>query len=128
MDNDIEIFKGKKFSDLCKDIVENSEHKRNQLDILVSDLRGLLKGINDAITIVPLIREYLDVGVRNDEQLVKLAAIVQRLMKAEMAPTENGPGGFALSDAERKQLLTEAEDIVKSSKKPVEVKEVKVES
>jgi hypothetical protein len=117
MDNDIEIFKGKKFSDLCKDIVENSEHKRNQLDILVSDLRAMLKGINDAITIVPLIREYLDVGVRNDEQLVKLAAIIQRLMKAESTTlTDPGNPMSVLSDTEKKQLMQEAEKIVKDIK------------
>jgi hypothetical protein len=80
MDNDIEIYKNKKFSDLCKDIVSNSESNRDQIDILISDLRSLVKTANDALLIVPLIRDYFDVRVKNDEQLVKLAAVVQRIM------------------------------------------------
>ena len=69
MDNDIEIYKNKKFSDLCKDIVSNSESNRDQIDILISDLRSLVKTANDALLIVPLIRDYFDVRVKNDEQL-----------------------------------------------------------
>ena len=56
MDNDIEIYKNKKFSDLCKDIVKNSENNRDQLDILISDLRSMIKTANDALMIVPLIK------------------------------------------------------------------------
>jgi hypothetical protein len=117
MDNDFEIFKGKNFSDLCKDIVKNSEEKKNQIDILITDLREMIKTINDATMIVPLLKEYFDVGVRNDEQLIKLAAIIQRLM-AGKAAGEDG-GSFIMTEEEKKQLMSSVEEVVKSTKEPV---------
>jgi len=119
MDLDFELYKGKKYSSVLKDIVINSDDKRNQIDILISDLRSMIKTANDAIVIVPLIKDYLDVGVRNDEQLVKLAAIVQRLISSNAQPGEN-QSGFALSDEERKQLMEEAEKITKELNTPIE--------
>lgn len=119
MDLDFELYKGKKYSAVLKDIVINSDDKRNQIDILISDLRGMIKTANDAIVIVPLIKDYLDVGVRNDEQLIKLAAIVQRLISSNAQPGEN-QSGFALSDEERKQLMEEAEKITKELNVPIE--------
>jgi len=120
MDLDFELFKGKKYSSVLKEIVINSEDKRNQIDILISDLRGMIKTANDAMVIVPMIKDYLDVGVRNDEQLIKLAAIVQRIMSNNASPDENG-GGFALSDDERKQLMEEAEKITKELNTPIQI-------
>lgn len=119
MDIDFELYKGKKYSSVLKDIVINSDDKRNQIDILISDLRSMIKTANDAIVIVPLIKDYLDVGVRNDEQLVKLAAIVQRLISSS-TQTGEGESGFALSDDERKQLMEEAEKITKDLNTPIE--------
>jgi hypothetical protein len=117
MDNDIEIFKGKNFSDLCKDIVKNSEEKKNQIDILITDLRDMIKTVNDATMIVPLLKEYFDVGVRNDEQLIKLAAIIQRLMSGKGGADGEG-GSMLLTDDERKQLMASIEETAKQLPKP----------
>lgn len=116
MDNDIEIYKGKSFSDLCKDIVKNSEEKKNQIDILITDLREMIKTINDATMIVPLLKEYFDVGVRNDEQLIKLAAIIQRLMVNKGGGEEGG--AMMLTEDERKQLMNTIEETAKAIKPP----------
>jgi hypothetical protein len=114
MDNDIEIYKNKKFSDLCKDIVKNSENNRDQLDILISDLRSMIKSANDALMIVPLIKEYLDVQVRNDEQLVKLAAVVQRIMVKHATGVDGEISGF-LTEEEKRQLMQEIDTIQKTT-------------
>lgn len=113
MDNDIEIFKNKKFSDLCKDIVKNSENNRDQLDILISDLRSMIKTANDALMIVPLIKEYLDVQVKNDEQLVKLAAVIQRIMSRQTVGADGEMNGF-LTEEEKRQIMQEIKVIEKS--------------
>jgi hypothetical protein len=111
MDLNFEIYKGKNFSGLCKDIVKNSENKKDQIDILISELRTLIKTVNDAIIVVPLIKDYYDIGIKNDEQLVKLAAVVQRLV-AKGESTGEG-SSMILSDDERKQLMDEVITISK---------------
>jgi hypothetical protein len=72
------MFGKKTFSDLLKDIYSNSKNKEKQITILIEELRPLVKTLGDATVIVPLIKEYMDVGIKNDEMLVKMAAIVQR--------------------------------------------------
>jgi len=78
---------------------------------LISELRTLIKTVNDAVIIVPLIKDYYDVGIKNDEQLVKLAAVVQRLVAKGEASGE-GPA-MVLSEDERKQLMEEVITISK---------------
>lgn len=75
----VEVFEGKTLSDLFKEIYDNSTAKKNQIKELIASLGPLIQGIGDATLLVPLIKEYLDISVKNDEQLIKLAQIVQRL-------------------------------------------------
>ena len=111
--HEFEIYKGKSFAALCKEIVVNRNEKKDQLDVLVSELRNLIKGVNDAIVVVPLIKDYLDVGVRNDEQLVKLAAIIQRILSKQNEGVDD-VGTLQITDEERKELLKEVENLKKS--------------
>ena len=113
MNLNFEIYKGKHFSGLCKDIVKNSENKKDQIDILISELRTLIKTVNDAVIIVPLIKDYYDVGIKNDEQLVKLASVVQRLVAKGEASGEGTD--MVLSEGELKQLMEEVITISKGN-------------
>ena len=106
----IEIYKGKSFSALCKEIVVNQNEKKDQLDILVSELRTLIKTVNDAMIIVPLIKDYMDVGVKNDEQLVKLAAVIQRILTKNTVSADGEMTGF-LTEDEKRQIMKEIDDI-----------------
>jgi predicted nucleotide-binding protein (sugar kinase/HSP70/actin superfamily) len=115
MDFDIEIFKGKKFSDLMKDIYSNSSKKDRQINMLIGELRPLIKNIGDATVIVPLIKEYLEVGVKNDEHLVKLAAVVQRLVSTNNRVQSETGNSWILTEEEKKQLLGELDEIVDSN-------------
>jgi hypothetical protein len=112
--NEFEIFSNKKFSDLLKDIYDNSRKKDRQINLLISELKPLVKSTNDAAMVVPLIKEYLEVGVKNDEHLVKLAAIVQRMASNN---TSSADSDFIISEEEKKQLLEAINDIEDSSKK-----------
>ena len=87
------------------------QNKKDQIDILISELRTLIKTVNDAVIIVPLIKDYYDVGIKNDEQLVKLAAVVQRLVAKGEATGEGT--AMILSEDERKQLMDEVITISK---------------
>ena len=105
--NDQELFKGKSFSSLLKDIYTTTKNKEKQINILISELKPLVKNIGDATIIVPLIKEYLEVGVKNDEHLVKMAAVVQRAMTRN----ESNGGDFILTESEKQQLLDTMNDI-----------------
>jgi hypothetical protein len=67
--------------------------------------------------VVPLIKEYLDVSVKNDDSLIKMAGIVQRAMANSGG---NGDGDF-LSDAELEQLRGEVQKISEEVSKPVPI-------
>ena len=111
MDKDTELFKGKTFSDIMSDVYNNSKKKDRQLKLLIAQLEPLVKNLSDATVIVPLIKEYMEVSIKNDDQIVKLAAIVQRMMKDANSGDE---GGFGLTPEEKKQLMSNAEAIDKS--------------
>jgi len=116
MDFDIEIFKGKSFSDLMKDIYSNSSKKDRQINLLIGELRPLIKNVGDATVIVPLIKEYLEVGVKNDEHLVKLAAVVQRLVSTNNRVQSETGQSWILSEEEKKQLMGELDELENSNK------------
>ena len=108
MNSEFELFNGKSFSDLMKDIYHNSKKKDRQINTLIHELQPLIKNLGDATVIVPLIKEYLDVSVKNDEHLVKLAAIVQRIVSGT-GKGDQGDGQI-ISDQEKANLLKIAEE------------------
>ena len=110
MSNDYEIFQGKSLSALFKDIYDNTKRNKTQIEILVKEVGGFIKDGDMAVQLIPMIREYLDINVKNDELLVKLASIVQRLIQAENKSTSSDD--FSLSDSEKAQLLSSLDETV----------------
>jgi len=82
MSLDKEIFSGKTLSDLFSEIHDNSINTRVQVKALIGELKPLVENVGDATLIVPMIKEYMEIGVKNDEQLIKLATIIQRIESA----------------------------------------------
>jgi hypothetical protein len=100
------IFGKKKFSDILSEIYDNQKKKESQISGLISELKPLISDIGDATLIVPLIKEYLEIGVRNDEQLIKMATIIQR------AVNNTGSGDdFGISEKEKDELLAELDKL-----------------
>tara|TARA_Y100000994_G_scaffold229491_1_gene214529 strand:+ start:474 stop:860 length:387 start_codon:yes stop_codon:yes gene_type:complete len=108
MAKDYELFEGKSLSDVFKDIYDNTEKNRQQLDVLTRELVQYIKDGDTAVQIVPMLKEYLEINVKNDDQLVKIAAIVQRLLSAEAKG--GSEESFALSDTEKEQLMKAVEE------------------
>ena len=98
------VFGKKKFSDILEEIYTNQQKKDRQISILISELKPLVQEIGDATLIVPLIKEYLEISVKNDEQLIKMATIIQRIMNNSVGPND---GSFGISEEEKQQLLAE---------------------
>ena len=103
---DSNVFGGKKFSDILEEIYNNQKRRDAQVVALISELKPLVQEIGDATLIVPLIKEYMEIGVKNDEQLIKMATIVQRAL----ARTDED-GGLGISDEEKNQLLAEMDKL-----------------
>ena len=108
------IFDDKSFSDLLKEIHKNQTKKSKQLASLIAELRPLITSLGDATVVVPLIKEYMEISVKNDDQLIKMAAIVQRLSTG----TSNTGDGGLLTEEEMEQLQQVAEEISKTVEKP----------
>ena len=115
MDFYIELFGNKKLSDLLKDIYDNQKKKDRQISLLIADLKPHIQNINDATAIVPFIKDFMEVSVKNDEHLIKLAAVVQRLAGKGSDETSS-----FLTDEEKQELLNGIEEI---SKEQEEIKE-----
>ena len=111
MANDYDIFEGKTLSDVFKDIYDNSKTNKQQLEVLMKEVVGFIKDGDTAVQIIPMLKEYLEINVKNDEQLVKLATIVQRITAAEKRVSDSGDE-FGLSEAEKEQLMNAIESDV----------------
>ena len=101
------VFGKKTFSSILEEIYDNQKNKDKQISALISELKPLISDIGDATLIVPLIKEYLEISVKNDEQLIKMATIIQRALNS----TSSDDGGFGISDEEKAQLLAEIDKI-----------------
>ena len=100
------VFKKKKFSDILSEIYDNQKKKEAQITGLISELKPLINDIGDATLIVPLIKEYMEIGVRNDEQLIKMATIVQRVLN-----NSSNEDSLGITEEEKTQLLEELDKL-----------------
>ena len=105
---DFEVFEGKSLSDIFKDIYDNSEKNKKQLEVLMKEVVGFIKDGDTAVQIIPMLKEYLEINVKNDDQLVKMTAVVQRIIAAESRGGSEEE--FGLSDKEKEQLMGALED------------------
>ena len=87
-------------------IVSQSRSKEAQITGLISELKPLVQDIGDATLIVPLIKEYMEIGIRNDEQLIKMATIVQRVLNNSTSDDSLG-----ITEEEKQQLIEELDKL-----------------
>ena len=111
------LFDNKSFSDLLKEIHSNQNKKKKQLASLIAELKPLVQSLGDATVVVPLIKEYMEISVKNDDQLIKMAAIVQRLSTG----TANSGDGGLLTEEEMAQLQEITEEIAKTVEEPKQI-------
>ena len=110
--SDFKVFEGKSLSDVFEDIYNNSATNKKQLDILIKEIVGFIKDGDTAVQLIPAIKEYLEIKVKNDEQLVKMASIVQRLVSSESKGSESE---FGLTEKEKEQLVGSIEKVAQEA-------------
>lgn len=107
-DDDFIIFDNVSFSDLMKDIYVTTKEKERKINRLIDQLEPMINNISDATIAVPLIKDYLDVGVKNSDHLLKMASVLQRIISNKQ---KNSGGGdmLLLTEEEKLQLMELAE-------------------
>ena len=128
MSDEKEIFEGKTFQDLTKDIYENTTKRKTQIDLLISEIHGFITTIDDVVLVAPIIKEYMDTAVRNDEHLVKLAGVLQRIISKSQGESDES---MLLSDEEKEELMgtlqNTVDDLQKESHRLENIKDKTIE-
>jgi len=108
------------YQDLLSDIYENSSESRETMRTLIEQMASLIQSPADAVLLMEHIAMLMDTRVKNDDLLVKVAAIVARIIQRSMERTEEGQG-WEISEEEKKQLLQEANDLLNRAPVKVEI-------
>tara|TARA_B100000287_G_scaffold434921_1_gene500958 strand:- start:2767 stop:3150 length:384 start_codon:yes stop_codon:yes gene_type:complete len=117
MEKDFKIFGNKKFSDLSEEIYENSKVKKTQIELLIQEVHGYIQGIEDIAVVGPIIKELMEAGIKNDDNLVKLATIYQRIMSKQ--PIDDSDVSL-LSEEEKEELMASLEEVANDLNKRVD--------
>jgi predicted thioredoxin/glutaredoxin len=109
MNKNPEVFTGKTFQDILKDIYDTTVQRRTEVEALMKTLVNLIQNsAQNAAIVAPLLKDLLEVSVKNDEHIVKIATLTQRIISSEVQA-----GGVRdtelLSEEEKNKLLKEAE-------------------
>ena len=102
----IKLFGKKNFADLLKEIHTNQKDKEVQLRSLIEGLKPLINSPGEATMIVPLIKEYMELAIKNDDALIKMAGIVQRAMNTKAADSEE-----LLTDEDKEMLFSSLQEL-----------------
>jgi hypothetical protein len=114
MSTEFKLFDGKDLSSLFKDIYDNQQQKKKNISEMIESLRKLIRNVGEATVLAPIIRDLIDSSIKNDDHLIKLATIAQRLSIADSKSI--GEDGW-LSDAEKAQLLQDMEETINEVEK-----------
>jgi hypothetical protein len=107
MSTDFQLFPGKSLSGLFEDIYNNQVSKKQKISSLIEEMKKLIKHAGDVETVGTIVANLIDTSVKNDDQLVKLANLAQKIVAADKK--SEGQDGF-LTEFEKNQLLQELEE------------------
>ena len=107
MDFNQVLFKDKTFSSLLEDIYKNANRKEKEIKALIDQLKPMIQEPGDAMMLVPLLKEYMELAIKNDDALIKMAGIVQRGMGNNNGSSDDG----VLSERDKELLFQEISNI-----------------
>jgi hypothetical protein len=121
MSTEFELFPGKSLGGLFKDIYDNQQTKKLRISELIAEMKKSVRHAGDMAVIGPIIRDMVDSSIKNDDALIKMAAIAQRIIGSQHKA--EGDSGF-LTVEEKNQLL---KDLEQTAKEVVDEQELKVD-
>ena len=102
--DDVTLFGNTSLSDIFKQIHRNNKDTDKQINELIDALKPLASSnAGSAVMLMPTVKDLIDVNVKNNEQLIKMASIAQR---ASTASASNNQESF-FDPSEIQQLLEE---------------------
>jgi hypothetical protein len=105
--NDVTVFDGMSLSDLFKKIHKNNKDIDRQIGEFIETMKPMAtSNAGSAVMLMPTVKDLIDVNVKNNEQLIKMAAIAQR------AATVNASSGQDLIDMDEINALLEEQKAI----------------
>jgi len=114
--DDVQVFDGMSLSDLFKKIHKNNKDIDKQIGDFIDTMKPMATAnAGSATMLMPTVKDLIDVNVKNNEQLIKMAAIAQR------AATSNANSNNELIDmSEIEALLAEQKEVQEQGQKLLE--------
>jgi hypothetical protein len=105
--DDVTVFDGMSLSDLFKKIHKNNKDIDKQIGDFIDTMKPMATAnAGSATMLMPTVKDLIDVNVKNNEQLIKMAAIAQR------AATVNANQGVDLINMDEINALLEEQKAV----------------
>jgi hypothetical protein len=105
--DDVQVFDGMSLSDLFKKIHKNNKDIDKQIGEFIETMKPMAtSNAGSAVMLMPTVKDLIDVNVKNNEQLIKMAAIAQR------AATVNANTGQDLINMDEINALLEEQKAV----------------
>jgi hypothetical protein len=119
--DDIKLFGDTSLSDIFKQAHKRTKDTDKQINELIDALKPLASSnAGSAVMLMPTVKDLIDVNVKNNEQLIKMAGIAQR---AATATATNNADSFFNPD-EIQQLLEEQRTVQIEGQKLLEQTEI----
>jgi hypothetical protein len=105
--DDVTIFGNTSLADLFKQIHRNNKDVDKQINELIDTLKPIAtSNAGSAVMLMPTVKDLIDVNVKNNEQLIKMAGIAQR------AATMNATQDTGFIDMDEINALLEEQKII----------------
>jgi hypothetical protein len=105
------LFDGFTINDLYKRIYLNQKEKEDLIRNLLEELKLMISETADAALIGPIVKDLADVGIKNDELLVKLATAAIRQLTASNKTKFDEDDVLPMSKEERNELMDKIKEI-----------------
>lgn len=114
--DDITIFGNTSLSDLFKQIHKNNKDIDKQIGEFIDTMKPMAtSNAGSAVMLMPTVKDLIDVNVKNNEQLIKMAAIAQRAVSSNSSSTDS-----LIDMSEIEALLAEQKNVQEQGKKLLE--------
>ena len=114
--DDVTVFGSTSLSDLFKQIHKNNKDIDKQIGEFIDTLKPMASSnAGSAVMLMPTVKDLIDVNVKNNEQLIKMAAIAQRA-----ATVSNNSNNELIDMSEIEALLAEQKEVQEQGQKLLE--------